>query len=170
MTNEQQAIVAIGSLSIDGILYDISFDGSFGTSMFLGNQSGANAARDSISSLLNSFVMSVYFPWPFPTLANGSGGGVNGTGTRYEITYANSLTGNPESPNRRDYYFSEYGAGWVYPPSIYDFSLSEGSVEASFREAIPGSIPDTIPEPTMVTLLAGSAAMLIRRRNRPAIA
>jgi hypothetical protein len=193
MTNEQQAIVAIGSLSIGGTLYDVSFDGSFGTSMFLGNQAGANAARDSITLLINSYGFAgdfelrkvydgdefsfvyfwySYFPWPFPTIANQSGLGINGTGTYYEITYAIYAFNDPVYPDRRDFYYSEYSEGWIYPDSASRTgSNPRGYVEAKFREAIPGSIPHTlIPEPGSVTLLACGGALLLTRRNRRATA
>jgi hypothetical protein len=169
MTNEQQAIVAIGSLPIGGILYDISFDGSFGTFMFLGNQTGASAARASITQLLNSYGPYEYFPWQFPTLANQSGGGINGTGTYFEITYAIYALDDPEFPGRRDSYAAKYGAGWG---AASGFSYPS-YVEATFREAIPGSIsgsvPYPIPETGAPTLVACAGVLLLRRRNRRTI-
>jgi hypothetical protein len=169
MTNEQQAIVAIGSLSIGGGLYDVSFDGSFGTSIFLGNQTGASAAGASIRQLLNSYMASEYFPWPFPTVANQSGGGINGTGTYFEITYAIYALDDPEYPGRRDFYASKYGAGWG---GASGFSYPS-YVEATFREAIPGSIlgnvPYPVPEPTILTLIIYGAAMIVRRKRQASV-
>ena len=171
MTNDQKAIVAMGSLPIEGNLYDVSFDGSFGTKIFFGNELVALSACRAIAGELNYLgdhrsENNYYFPWMFPTLANESGYGYSGTGTYYEVTYQTLPESDPNNPNQRNFFYSTYGAGWIYP-STSNSSIGENPnyVEATFRIAIPGSIPNTIPEPSIALFSILGLLPLVKRKR-----
>lgn len=164
--DENQAIAALGGLTIDGQSYDVSFDGSFGERAFLGNQAGAEAARDAIAQLLNSHLGDPFFPWALPTLSNESGGGYSGTGTLFQVTYALLPEDDPETPGLRSYYSSQYAAGWTYNYSSSSIGESPEYVEATFRIAIPGSIVDNVPEPSPFVMMALGMAATIGLRRR----
>lgn len=54
-------VTAILDLDVEGTLYDVSFDGSFGNqTIFLGNQAGAESAMGAIAFAMNGYINGPY--------------------------------------------------------------------------------------------------------------
>jgi hypothetical protein len=158
-TNEQKQIVSIGSLSIGASLYDVSFDQTFGTMLFLGDQAGFAQAGSAITSQLNQLEDHPHFPWPFPVLAGGR--------TSFYVVFGTVDDGEPDFHLTTRAYESHYSAGWT--SNVWDgFSVDHNLYEPTFRLAIPGSIPHTIPEPSssFITALGAIGALVHRRRRK----
>jgi hypothetical protein len=153
-TNDHKTIIAIGSLPINGALYDVSFDQSFGSTMFRGDASFFQAGY-AITTLQNQLELHPYFPTRFPSFY----GGVN-------IVFGIVDDGEPDFNLFTRVYQSDYGAGFT--SYVFDFPGVQEFYEPFFRIAIPNSIPNTIPEPTSSLLFAlGMIGTLVhRRRNR----
>lgn len=152
-------IRALGGLEIDGVLYDVAFDGSFGQTIFLGNEALALEAAQKIADVFNSYLSSPHFPAALPTIDNGAGGGPNGTGVYFEITFEGLPGGGG------DYIRGQYMAGWgVWNPA--EPSLAHGNeVEALFRLHVPGDVIHQLPEPS-VAMFGGLGLLVSVRRRR----
>lgn len=164
--NEDWEVLAIGSLVIQGVEYDVSFDGAFGQTIFLGDPVGADAARDAICTFLNN-VTAIYQVgvFTFPLLANDK--------QRYfEVVSEMLPPDHPVTPDLRTYEYGVLAAGWggttgsSVGPNPFMGVQPGDYVTATFRLAIPGSIPDTIPEPGAGLLGLLGAWGLFKRRRR----
>jgi hypothetical protein len=153
-----QSIRALGGIEVDGVLYDVAFDGNFGASVF-DTELEALEAGQAIANVFNNYGPNGgIFPYTYPTVDNEAGGMPNGTGSYFEITFE----GLPGAGG--EYIRGQYMAGWgVWNPA--EPSTAAGNqVEATFRLHIPGDVIHNVPEPGAAILAAFGASLLLRRR------
>jgi len=140
--NNERSITAIGSLNINGQAYDVSFDGAFGDSIFLGDMSGAAKADSAIDLALNTIgnIPGGFFPYSYPLVANIEK-------FRFQVAYSSDQA-----------YNSIYSAGWTSRQAVRN-----PAVEATFRIAIPNSI---VPLPPTAWLFTSGLLGLIGAARR----
>lgn len=122
--NELRELDSIGSLDIDGILFDVSFDGTFGESLFIGDIHTAEIAILTIRGILNSSRLAYVSHLRVATDAK----------TVFTIAFSDTHA-----------FQSSYGAGWTCCGAGRTGIATQDN-RVTFREAIPGSIPDDVPQ------------------------
>ena len=155
--DKDRYITAIGSLKIGGQIYDISFDNSFGESLFLGDSNAARLATQQITNVLNGFFTNGIVFGNLEGFYNTYLSLANDQHWLFQVAYSDSMA-----------YESLAGAGWT----CCSQHTIQTNVLATFREAIPGSIPDNLPMvpiPSSLVLFLSSLlglAPVFFKRNR----
>ncbi len=157
---DSSTILAIGSLPIRGVEYDVSFEGSFGERMFLGDTYDvAFDAGEAIRAVIND-----NFSSPNSLLRT-----AGGSGYVFRVTFNIRPPDDPEFPNRFEFYEAQYAAGWLSRDLVDGFTSTIGAPspygEATFRLAIPNSIPHTIPESSVLYSLLLTVPILLSRKR-----
>ncbi len=156
-------IRALGGVVIKGVTYDVCFDGSFGDTMFMGDEEGALEAAQTIALVFNDYASygpnGGIFPSTFPTVDNEAGGGVSGTGMFFEITFG------PLPDEHRDFILARYAAGWTVWNPEQPSMAGSNHVEATFRLHIPGAVIHNVPEPGGLLMSSLGLLLAIRRRR-----